>query len=59
MPLKSGYSQKTISDNIKTLYHENPGKAKPRSRKQMIAIAYAVARRAAKKRKKAIAALSA
>lgn len=58
MPLKQGYSQKTISANIRTLYHENPTKAKPRSRRQMIAIAYAVARRAAKKRKKKIAALT-
>lgn len=58
MPLKRGYSQKTISENIRTLYHENPGKSKPRSRKQMIAIAYAVARRAAKRKRKK-AALSA
>jgi hypothetical protein len=39
MPLKQGYSQKTISRNIRTERHHG----KPR--KQAIAIAFAVARR--------------
>lgn len=50
MPLKKGSSQKTISANIRELYADNKktGKArgqggKPRSRKQIIAIALSVA----------------
>lgn len=50
MPLKKGSSQKMISANIRELYKDNKktGKArgqggKPRSRKQIIAIALTVA----------------
>ena len=43
MPLKKGYSKKTMQENIKTEIHE--GK-KP---KQAVAIAYSEARKAAEK----------
>jgi hypothetical protein len=50
MPLKKGSSQKTISANIRELVRDNKktGKArgqggKPRSRKQILAIALSVA----------------
>lgn len=49
MPLKKGYSNKTISKNISELVHH--GKRK-RSHKQIIAIALNVARKARGKRKK-------
>ncbi len=45
MPLKKGYSKKTISKNIKT----EMAAGKPQ--KQAIAIAYSVARRAKRKSK--------
>ena len=45
MPLKSGSSKATISENIRELYHANSDKKKKRSRKQIVAIAYSVARR--------------
>jgi len=61
MPLKKGSSQKTISANIRELMRDNKktGKArgqggKPRSRKQILAIALSVAgktRKGATKRK--------
>jgi hypothetical protein len=45
LPLKKGSSKSVISDNISELYHANADKKKKRSRKQIVAIAYAVARR--------------
>ena len=46
MPLKKGYSKKTISKNIATeIRHGRP-------KKQAVAIAYSVARKAKRKRKK-------
>jgi hypothetical protein len=43
MPLKKGYSRSSMSKNIKTEVKAG------RSRKQAVAIAYSVARKAAKK----------
>lgn len=50
MPLAKGSSQKTISANIRTLYHENASKpaGKKRKRAQIVAIAESVARRGKK-----------
>lgn len=46
MPLKQGYSQKTISDNIRKLMAEG------RSREQAVAIALSESRKSKMKRKK-------
>lgn len=51
MPLKKGSSKKTISSNIKELYHANEGKSNPRPRKQIIAIAESEARQTKPKKK--------
>ena len=53
MPLKRGRCKKTVSYNIRELYHANKRKSpsKRRSRKQIIAIAYAAARRTRRKRR--------
>jgi len=48
MPLQKGYSSKTIAKNISTEMRAG------RSRKQAVAIAYSVARKAAPKAKKAM-----
>lgn len=45
MPLKSGYSQKTVGKNIKEMMHAD----KKRPHKQMVAIAFSEARKSAKK----------
>jgi len=47
-PLRSGSSKKTISSNIRELYHANEHKAKKRKRDQIIAIAMSVARKGKK-----------
>ena len=47
-PLRSGSSKKTISSNIRELWHANEHKAKKRKRAQIIAIAYANARKGKK-----------
>jgi hypothetical protein len=46
MPLKKGYSKKTIAKNIRTEIHAG------RPRKQAIAIAFSVARKAKRKAKR-------
>jgi hypothetical protein len=43
MPLLRG--SKNVSRNIRELSHANKGRKKPRSRKQIIAIAFAASRR--------------
>lgn len=48
MPLKKGSSQQTIAKNIATMMRENKAKDKPRSRDQIIAIAYSIARKSKK-----------
>lgn len=48
MPLKKGYSSKTIAKNIRTEMRAG------RPQKQAVAIAYSVARKAAPKAKKAM-----
>lgn len=56
MPLKKGSSPKTVSSNIRELMADNKKKGetrgaggKPRSNKQIIAIALSVARKSKKK----------
>jgi hypothetical protein len=48
MPLKKGSSDKVVSDNIRELYHSNADKKKKRSRRQIVRIAYEMARRGKK-----------
>lgn len=45
MPLAPGGSKETISRNISELYSVNADREKPRPQKQIVAIAYANARR--------------
>ena len=45
MPLERGGSRKVISNNIRELYQANDTKAKPRPRKQIVAIALSNARK--------------
>ena len=49
MPLVKGSSKKAISENISRLWRENDNRKKKRSRDQIIAIAYSVAKRSRKK----------
>ena len=49
MPLVKGSSKKAISENISRLWRENDNRKKKRSREQIIAIAYSVARRGGKR----------
>ena len=46
MPLSKGYSRKTVSKNISTLWHEG---YRAKSGKQAVAIALSMARRSAQK----------
>lgn len=59
MPLKKGSSKKTISSNIRELKRDNKkkGKArgangKPRSQKEIVAIALSTAKKSKKRKKK-------
>lgn len=47
MPLHEGHSPKTFERNVKLLFRENSRRKRKRSRKQILAIAYAEARRSA------------
>ena len=49
MPLKRGKSRKVISENISELTHHG---SRPRSHKQIVAIALSEARRTGKKKKR-------
>ena len=49
MPLKRGRSRKTISHNISELTHHG---SRPRSHKQIVAIALSQARKSGKKKKR-------
>jgi hypothetical protein len=47
MPLIHRCTQAAFEKNVRTLHHENRAKRKKRSAKQILAIAYSTARRAA------------
>lgn len=47
MPLRKGYSPETFEENVRELTRENRRRKKKRSRAQILAIAYAEARRSA------------
>lgn len=47
MPLRKGSSRETISENIRELHHHG---SRPRSHRQIVAIALAEARRSRRKR---------
>jgi len=48
MPLVKGSSKKAISENISRLWRENDNRKKKRKRDQIVAIAYANARKGKK-----------
>ena len=47
MPLRRGFAPETFERNVAQLFRENARRKRKRSRKQILAIAYAEARRAA------------
>lgn len=47
MPLRKGSSPETFERNVRQMFRENSRRKRKRSRKQILAIAYAEARRAA------------
>ena len=50
MPLIKSTSKQALAQNIAELHRANAGKSKPRSNAQIVAIAYAQKREAAKKK---------